>query len=93
MTLVKAHKFVNLQLKDKQEKKVKLLDKRYPWNTGEGFLSQVVALVTEGLDNDIEWLSAIKKQLPPLSNCKHPKYLRDKCDGKLYCMGCNEDLE
>lgn len=28
-----------------------------------------------------------------MPKCKHPKELRDKCDGKLYCIGCNEDLE
>lgn len=92
VTLSKVHKLVNLILKNKKEKKVDMLDKKHPWNTGDEFLSQIVYMVIEGLDKDIEWLNAIKKQLPPLSKCKHPKELRDKCDGKIYCMGCNEEL-
>ena len=93
MTLAKAHELVNLILKNKTEKKVDMLDKKHSWNTSNDFLNQVVSMVIEGLDNDIEWLSAIKKQLPPLSNCKHPKEMHDRCDGQLYCMDCNADLE
>lgn len=92
MTLVKAHKLISLILKNKKEKKVKLLDKKHLWNTNDDFLKDVVALVVEGLDNYIEWLKAIKKQLPPLPNCKHPKEMHDRCDGQLYCMDCNKDL-
>ncbi len=55
-------------------------------------MKNIVSMVVEDLDNDIEWIKAIKKQLPPLSKCKHPKKMHDNCDGQLYCMDCNEDL-
>ena len=79
-------------LKYKKERKQGITDPKQPWNRGDDIIRDMASLVAEGIDNDIEWLTAIKKQLPPLSKCKHPKELHDKCEGKIYCMGCNEDL-
>jgi len=39
---------------------------------------------------DAENLGKIRKELIP--KCKHPKKMRDKADGVLYCMACNQDL-
>ena len=54
MTLMKAHKLVNILIKSKQEKKDGLQDSKQPWNTGDDFLKNVALIVVEGLDNDIE---------------------------------------
>ena len=93
MTLAKAYKLVNLAIKDK---KVKIHDFRnptMPWNQGEKLSWELADGIATYLENDLEWLKAIMKQLPPQPKCKHPKELHDKCEGKIYCMGCNEDLE
>jgi len=50
-------------------------------------------LGTTLLENEktiIKNLELIKKELVP--NCKHPKNMRDTCDGVQYCMNCNLDL-
>lgn len=93
MTLLKAYKLVKLAVKDKEKKKKGLLNPAQPWNKGDISTMEFAKGLTEVIDNDIKWLKAIRKQLPPMPKCKHPKELRDKCDGKLYCMGCNQDLD
>lgn len=92
MTLSKAYKLLKLAIKDKQIKKQGFLDPKMSWNQGEEMSKDLARSLAEFLEKDITWLKAIMKQLPPLPKCKHPKELRDKCDGKSYCMGCNEDL-
>ena len=93
MTLAKAYKLLELAIKDKKVKISDFRDPKMSWNQGEKLSYDLADGISKYLENDIDWLQAIMKQLPPLSKCKHPKELRDKCDGKFYCMGCNEDLE
>lgn len=93
MTLLKAYKLVKLAIENKKEKKEGLLNPAQSWNQNSDSTKEFAKGLAEIIDNDIEWLKSIRKQLPPLPKCKHPKYLRDKCKGKVYCMGCNQDLE
>ena len=93
MTLAKAYKLVKLAIEQKETTKQGLLDPKMTWNQGSEMSKDLVSGLADFLDNDIGWLRAIMKQLPPLPRCKHPKEFQDKCDGKIYCMGCNEDLE
>jgi len=93
LTLAKAYKLVKLAIEQKKATKEGLLDPKMTWNQGAEMSKDLASGLADFLENDIDWLKAIMKQLPPLSKCKHPKELRDKCDGKFYCMGCNEDLE
>jgi len=45
----------------------------------------------QATETDIHNLQAVKEQL--VSDCKHPKKMRDKDpDGKWYCMNCNQGL-
>jgi len=93
LTLAKAYKLVKLAIERKKATKQGLLDPKMPWNQGAEMSKDLASGLADFLENDIAWLKVLLKYLPPLSKCKHPKELRDKCDGKLYCMGCNEDLE
>ena len=38
-------------------------------------------------------LFVIKKYLEEKPKCRHPKKMQDKCEGQLYCMQCNTDLD
>lgn len=54
-------------------------------------------LMADGLQNDLEWLHALKRQLIPHQHltkivCTHPKKDHDIADGQTYCMNCNKDL-
>lgn len=62
------------------------------WNQGHEISKEMADCLAYYIGKDIDWLKVLLKQLPPLSKCKHPKELRDRCDGEWYCMGCNEDL-
>lgn len=93
MTLAKAYKLVKLAIEDKEKKKQGLLDPKMPWNEGDVSTMEFAKGLTEVIDNDIKWLKAIRKQLPPLPKCKHPKEMHDRCGSQLYCMNCNLDLE
>jgi len=64
-----------------------------PWNQGEKLSFDLAEGLATYFENDVKWLKAIMKQLPPLPKCNHPKELQDKCEGKIYCMGCNQDLD
>lgn len=57
-----------------------------------------VKLIFRSVLHDLSWLQAIRNQLLPEQHrikivCKHPKKDHDVCDGKKYCMNCNQDLE
>ena len=81
-------------LKYKKERKQGIMNPNQPWNQGDDIIKDMASLVAEGIDNDIEWLTAIKKQLPQLSKCRHPKKDHDITkDGQKYCMSCNTDLK
>jgi len=92
MTIKKAISGLDFLIKNKQEMKEGLLDPSKSWNQGMDLPNQVAKGFTEVIDNDIEWFKVIRKQIHPLSKCKHPKKLHDRCEGKLYCMGYNQDL-
>ena len=92
MMLTKAHKLVEMVIKDKKKKIEGFLDPDKYWNQNSDTTREFAKGLSEVLDNDVQCLEAIRKQLPPLSKCKHPKEMHDKCDGQLYCMDCNEDL-
>jgi len=93
LTLAKAYKLLELAIKDKKVKISDFRDPKMSWNQGEKLSCDLADGIAKYLENDIDWLKAIMKQLPPLSKYKHPKELHDKCEGKIYCMGCNENLE
>ena len=93
MTLSKAYKLLKLAIKDKKIKIYVFRDPKMCWKQGEKLSWELADGLAKYLENDLNWLETIMKQLPPLSKCKHPKGLRDKCDGKPYCMGCNDDLD
>ena len=92
MTLSKVYKLVKLGIKQKEITIQGLLDSKMSWNQGNGMSKDLASGLAEFIEKDIEWLKIIMKHLPPLPKCKHPKELHDKCEGKFYCMGCNQDL-
>ena len=92
MTLTKAYNLVKLAIKQKETTIQGLLNSKMSWNQGNGMSKDFATGLADFLAQDVEWLKILLKQLPPLPKCKHPKELHDKCKGKLYCMGCNQDL-
>ena len=92
MTLSKVYKLVKLGIKQKEITIQGLLNSKMSWNQGHEMSKDFATRLADFLAKDIEWLKILLKQLPPLIKCKHPKELHDKCEGKFYCMGCNQDL-
>ena len=92
MTLPKAYNLVKLAIKQKETTIQGLLNSKMSWNQGNGMSKDFASGLAEFIEKDIEWLKTIMKHLPPLPKCQHPKELHDKCAGKFYCMGCNQDL-
>ena len=92
MTLTKARKLVEIAIKDKKKKIKDFLDPDKSWNQNSDTTREFAKGLSEVLDDDVQCLEAIRKQLPPPSKCRHPKEMHDKCDGQLYCMNCNENL-
>jgi len=83
MSVKKAIKILDFWINERNEKIKKIPD----------FKFNDIKLETTLLENEqtiIKNLELIKKELVP--NCKHPKNMRDKCDGVEYCMGCNLDM-
>jgi len=60
------------------------------WTSDTKGLGIAIASVHEDV---AKCLFVIKKYLEEGPKCKHPKKMRDKCEGQLYCMQCNEDLD
>jgi hypothetical protein len=60
------------------------------WNSGTAELGLEIASVHEDV---AKCLFVIKKYLEEKPKCRHPKKMRDKCKGQLYCMQCNTDLD
>ena len=91
MTVKQALKIIDYVIGKKLDKKSDFLSLDKPWNQGQGCIMELSMTFASMMDNDIELLRRIEKQLKP--NCKHPKKLHDKdSGGNLYCMGCNLDL-
>ena len=59
------------------------------WESDAKGLGLSIASVHEDV---AKCLLVIKKLLEEKSKCNHPKKMRDKCKGQLYCMNCNADL-
>ena len=90
MTVKKAIKILDYVIQRKSQIKEGFLDPKMSWNKGSDFvrsLSDQLAITTQ---NDIDLLNSIKSEL--VTNCKHPKNMKDKADGVWYCMNCNADL-
>lgn len=84
MTVKSAIKMLDYWITQREEK-IKELDTKFNFKDSE---LQSVLLENEKII--IQNLKLIKKELVP--NCKHPKEMRDNCDGVEYCMSCNLDM-
>jgi hypothetical protein len=87
MTVKKAIKIIDWWINQKKSGMVTLQkDWRFSDNShgiGQTLLDVDTATITN--------LELIRKEL--VSNCEHPKKMRDKSpDGKWYCMNCNSDI-
>ncbi|KKK72422.1 hypothetical protein LCGC14_2904050 [marine sediment metagenome] len=60
------------------------------WNSDTKELGLSIASVHEDV---AKCLLVIKKYLEEKPKCRHPKKMRDKCKGQIYCMQCNTDLD
>ncbi len=97
MTVKKAIKGLDMLIQNKTKVREGVLDPAQPWNSKDTIIQDMAKMMGERLQNDLEWLYAIKKQLLPHQHltkivCKHLKKDQDICDGQKYCMNCNKDL-
>lgn len=97
MTVKKALMGLDLLIKSKQEVKTGMLSPEKPWNHKEDCVTSLARTIVGNLQNDVDWLQAIKRQLLPEQHrtkivCRHPKKDHDVADGQKYCMGCNQNL-
>ena len=84
MTVKKAIKILDWWINQREEQ-IKKLDTEYKFND-----SEITKVLFENEKTIIDNLKLIKKEIVP--NCIHPKNMRDKCGGVVYCMDCNLDL-
>ena len=98
MTVKKAIKGLNMLIENKHESRAGMLAPEKPWIQKEDCITSLAHTIADNLENDIEWLQAIKRQLLPEQHrtkivCRHPKKDHDTSpDGQKYCMGCNANL-
>lgn len=90
---------LDILIEHKKKIKSVMQDLLYEWrNDSEDVVSRNAKMIVRFQQYDLDWLHAIKRQLLPEQHrtkivCKHPKKDHDVCDGKKYCMNCNEELE
>lgn len=89
MTVKRAIKILDWCITLKTELKEGLLNPHESWNDDE-FTRRFAKGLADHIQIDTEILEKIRKEL--VSNCKHPKNMRDKSGDVWYCMNCNQDL-
>jgi len=92
MTIKKTIQLLDYLIEKKTERKSDFLNQKHSWNqTDEKILKDAVSIVSRLMQDEIDSLEMVRKQLFP--KCRHPKKFRDiDPEGKLYCVGCNLDL-
>lgn len=98
MTIRKAIMVLDMLIENKRKTREVMLDPTESWNEGDDAANRMVNQIAKNLQNDVDWLQAVKRQLLPEQHrtkivCKHPKKDHDvTADGQKYCMNCNLDL-
>jgi hypothetical protein len=99
MSVKKAITVLDLLIENKALVKSGVSDLLQKWGyDGQDVMTRNAKMVVNSLQNDIEWLQAIKRQLLPEQHrtkivCRHPKRDHDiDGNGQKYCMGCNANL-
>lgn len=98
MTVKKAIRGLDMFIENKLAGKKEMLDPEKLYNKNQDCITSLVRVMVGNLQNDIEWLQAIKRQLLPEQHrtkivCRHPKKDHDTDpDGRKYCMNCNANL-
>lgn len=96
MTVRKAIKGLDIFIANREGMKKQLIEFSRDLKSDSGH--QMAREIDGFLDNEIEFLNAIKRQLLPEQHrtkivCKHPKKDHDTSpDGQKYCMNCNANL-
>ena len=97
MTVKKAVMGLDLLIQNKQKVRERILDLTQSWNKDKDVVSSMANRMADELQNDLNWLQAIKRQLLPEQHrtkivCRHPKKDHDIANGQKYCMACNQNL-
>ncbi len=97
MTVKKAIQGLDILIPNKKKVQAGILDPTQPWNKNNDLVNAMAKFMADGLQNDLDWLIALKRQLLPHQHltkivCTHPKKDHDIADGQKYCMNCNKDL-
>lgn len=98
MTVKKAITALDFLIESKLKFKTGILRPEVLGESDEPMIQSIRRTLTAILDNDVEWLQAIKKQLLPEQQrtkivCRHSKKDHDiDPNGQKYCMNCNANL-
>jgi len=98
MTVKKAIQILDALIECKHDSKTRMLSPEKLWNREEDSAKKLARTIAENLQNDVEWLQAIKRQLLPEQHrtkivCRHLKKDQDiDGNGQKYCTGCNLNL-
>ncbi len=91
MTVKKALELIDFLLEYEIKMQKGMADPTKSWNTGTKNIKDLAKTLSDCHKDNVQVLCNIKKEL--VTNCKHPKKMRDKtADGQWYCMECNFDL-
>lgn len=94
MTVKKAIQIIDLWIEDREEKvkviSAKIIKESAIESDTDVKFTKIYNTLLENEKTLIENLQQIRKEIVP--NCKHPKNMRDRCKGVIYCMNCNLDL-
>lgn len=91
MTLQKALLFLDTLLQKEIKLHDILVNPKKSWNERQDNIHDLVVSFAEMSQQNADILRLIQKNLQV--KCSHPKKLRDvDPNGKLYCVGCNQDL-
>ena len=65
MTIKKAIHALDMLIENKREGKTAMLDPEKSYNKNQDCIATLAHTLAAGLQNDVEWLQAIKRQLLP----------------------------
>jgi hypothetical protein len=70
-------------------------DKNQPWyKDNQDLPFEMAEGLAVFLSDEVKYLEKVILLLESKKStkCKHPKKYRDRCNGVLYCMNCNQDI-
>ncbi len=91
MTVKRALALLDFLIEYETKLQQGMIDPTQSWNVGFDCMKELASSLAKSHGDNVQILNLVKKEL--VTNCKHPKKMRDKSpNGQWYCMNCNSDL-